>query len=622
MISLDLKICMEEKISIDSPYSIPVSDKDVKDFIKRIPKSPGVYKFLDQFKDTLYIGKAKLLNKRVASYFRKSSRSKKTEKLLEQAKFIEFALTNTELESLLHEQFLIKELKPKFNIQFKDDKGYPWIKIESKNNFPAAKSFLGKKLVNGKFFGPFPNSYAVRDALKLIQKTFKLRNCSDAYFKNRSRPCLQYEIGRCSAPCTGLINKKEYLKEVHNAELLLEGKSEDLINNFYVAMDKFSQKKDYEKAALYRDRISALRDIQRSQSIAGFNKSREALYLSSLSNKVKVGVTSVNQGWVTGHKNFLQSEGLEEQDILGNFIIQQYLTNRECPDFLVINQKLDNKGLLEEALSDKHKRKISIITRPGKKDKGLIDLCKANTEYVLRKNEPEKGINIKFQALKEGLKLRVDLDLIESYDISHHAGKNALAGCVVYSTEGKTHDLYRSYNISKTNQGNDIGSMTELIKRRFSKIDSKELPSLVIIDGGKTHLKHAISAFEDCNISDINVISISKGTRRKASFDTLHLPNGENIAIDQGSTFHQFIQEIRDETHRYAITIQKKKMRKISIQSSLDELSGVGSVRKKLLLRYFGSLEQIKRASIDDLCEVSGIGKNTAKSIYREIHTQ
>ncbi len=622
MISLDLKTCMEEKISTESPYSIPHLDKDIKDFIKRIPKSPGVYKFLDQFYTPLYIGKAKLLNKRVASYFRKSSKSKKIEKLIEQAVFIELVLTNTELESLLHEQFLIKELKPKFNVQFKDDKGYPWIKIETKNNFPAAKSFLGKKLENGKFFGPFPNSYAVRDALKLIQKTFKLRNCSDAYFKNRSRPCLQYEIGRCSAPCIGLISKKEYLKEVQSAELLLDGKSEDLINYFYTAMDNFSQNKDYEKAAIYRDRISALRDIQRSQSIAGFNGSRDAIYVSVKSNKVKVGVTSVNEGWVTGHKNFLQSEGFEEKNILGNFITQTYLTNKECPNFLVTNQKLENKDLLEEALSEKFSRKISIITRPGKKDKGLLDACKANTEYVLRKNKLDKDIKTKFQSLKEGLKFNNDLNLIESYDISHHASKNAVAGCVVYTPKGKTPDLYRSYNISEVNWGNDIGSMTELIKRRFSEVDTKKLPSLLIIDGGKTHLKQVLSTLKDHNISDMNVISISKGIRRKATFDIIHLPNGENIAIDQSSTFHQFVQEIRDETHRYAITIQKKKMRKTSIKSSLDELTGIGVVRKKLLLRYFGSLEQIKRASINDLCEVSGIGKSTAKSIYKEIHTQ
>ena len=613
---------MEEKISTESPYPIPVLEAEIKGFIKEIPKSPGVYKFLDSSGYPLYIGKAKLLNKRVASYFRKSSRSKKIDKLFLDARYIEFALTNTELESLLHEQYLIKEFKPKFNVQFKDDKGYPWIKIESKKTYPAAKSFLGKKLENGKFFGPFPNSYAVRDALKLIQKTFKLRNCSDTYFKNRSRPCLQHEIGRCSAPCTGLISREDYLEEVQSAELLLEGKSQDLINNFYASMDEFSRNKDYEKAALYRDRISALRDIQRSQSIAGFNDSRDAIYVSSSKNKTKVGVTSVNQGWVVGHKNFIQIEGFEEQNILSNFIIQKYLSDVECPNFLVTKHKLDNKDLLEEALSAKFSKKITIICRPGKKDKGLLDVCKANTEYSFKRDKPDKDIKIKIQKLREGLNIKKELDFIESYDVSHHATKNAVAGCVVYSAKGRAHDLYRSYNIDESNWGNDIGSMCELIKRRFAGIGSKKLPSLIIIDGGKTHLKQVLKAFKECNITDINIIAISKGIRRKATFDTIHLSSGESITIDQANTFHQFIQEIRDETHRYAITIQKKKMRKTSIKSSLDDMSRVGSVRKKLLLRYFGSLEQIRRASVDDLCQVPGVGKIIAESIYKEMHSQ
>ncbi len=611
---------MEGQISTDSYYPIPALEAEIKDFVEEIPKSPGVYKFLDKDGYPLYIGKAKQLHNRVASYFRKSSRTKKIEKLLENAHFIEFALTNTELESLLHEQYLIKELKPKFNIQFKDDKGYPWIKIESNKRYPSAKSFLGKKLENGKFFGPFPNSYAVRDALKLIQKTFQLRNCSDTYFKNRSRPCLQYEIGRCSAPCVGLISQQNYSEEVHSAELLLEGKSQDLINNFYITMDELSQNQDYEKAALYRDRISALRDIQRSQSIAGFNDSRDAIYVSSSKNKTKVGVTSVNQGWVTGHRNFFQIEGFEEKNILSNFITQRYLSDVECPNFLVTNQKLDNKDLLEEALSAKYSKKISIITRPGKKDKGLLEVCKANTEYVLKRNKPDREIKINFQKLKEALKLREDIDLIESYDISHHAGKNAVAGCVTYSKNGKLRDLYRSYNISKTNWGNDIGSMIELIERRFFSSKSRKLPSLIIIDGGKSHLKMVLNKFKEFNIQSINVISISKGIRRKSSFDTIHLANGESLTLKNNDSYFRLVQEIRDETHRYAITVQKKKMRKTSMLSSLDELTGVGAIRKKLLLRYFGSFEQIKRASIDDLLEVSGIGKNTAKSIYKEIH--
>ena len=611
---------MDLKISTESPYLIPTQEEAIRDFINEIPKSPGVYKFLDKSNNPIYIGKAKLLSKRVASYFRQSSKTKKITKLRQQAKFLEFVLTNTELESLLYEQFLIKEFKPKFNVQFKDDKGYPWIKIESKTNFPAARSFLGKKLENGKFFGPFPNSYAVRDALKLIQKTFKLRNCSDAYFKNRSRPCLQYEIGRCSAPCIGLVDKNEYLLEVKRAELLLEGKSEDLIKHFYISMDEFSQTKDYEKAAIYRDRISALRDLQRSQSIAGFNSCRDAIYVSSKLNKVKVGVTSVNQGWVTGHKNYLKIEGFDEKDILENFITQKYLNDKDCPEFLVTNQKIDNKILLEKALSERFSRKISIVTRPGKKDRGLLDACRANTEYVLRKKQLDKDIEVKFEKLREGLELQSELNIIESYDVSHHAGKNAIAGCVVYTTQGRVNKLYRSYNISKSNWGNDIGSMVELIEKRFSD-KKRELPDLIIIDGGQTHLKQVLQAFKAINILDVNVISISKGIRRKSNFDTIHLPSGKSIKVDKTSIFHHFVQEIRDETHRYAITIQKKKMRKTSIKSSLDDLSGIGVVRKKMLLRYFGSLEQIKRASIDDLSEVSGIGKGTAESVYKQLHT-
>ena len=609
---------MEEEISIDSYFPIPETDKEIKKFIQEVPESPGVYKFLDESYEPLYIGKAKILKNRVASYFRNSSRTKKIIKLFEEAAFIDFALTNTELESLLHEQFLIKEKKPKFNVQFKDDKGYPWIKIEISKDFPAAKSFLGKKLDNGKHFGPFPNSYAVRDALKLIQKTFKLRNCSDSYFKNRSRPCIQYEIGRCSAPCIGLISKKDYLKEVHNAELLLDGKSRELIDNFYTSMDSFSKKKDYEKAAIYRDRISALRDIQRSQSVAGFKTSRDAIFISSHGRNIKIGVTSVSQGWVTGHQNFSLNLNYDEENIVESFITNQYLTNHNCPRALITNQPVKNKKLLEEALYIKHKKKISIITRPGKKDKGLLDVCKANTEHVLRKDRYDKNLTHKFKKLKVGLEIKQDLKKIECYDISHHSGKNAIAGCTVYTSDGKARGEYRTYNISKSNSGNDIGSMIELIERRFLKRERKELPDLIIIDGGKVHLETIIKKLEESSIK-ANIISISKGVRRKASFDTIHLSNGKSFSVDRTQVFHQFIQEIRDETHRFSIEAQKRKMRKTSIQSSLDDLYGVGTFRKKQLLRYFGSVDQLKRAGVEDLQKVEGIGKKVAQNIYHQL---
>tara|TARA_B100000963_G_scaffold75282_1_gene63424 strand:- start:561 stop:2396 length:1836 start_codon:yes stop_codon:yes gene_type:complete len=611
---------MEEKILTESPNIIPSSKEELKRFVKEIPHSPGVYKFLDESKVPLYIGKAKSLNKRLASYFRVSSRSEKIKKLIEAAKFIEISLTNTELESLLHEQYLIKNFKPKFNVQFKDDKGYPWIKIETNKAFPAAKSFLGKKQDKGKFFGPFPNSYAVRDALKLIQKTFKLRNCSDSYFKNRSRPCLQYEIGRCSAPCIGLINQEDYQNEVRGADLLLSGRSEDLVQEFYSLMDAFASKRLYEKAAVYRDRISSLRDIQRSQSIAGFSKNRDAVYLSSVKAKRKIGVSSVNGGWVTGHKNFILEDGIEENEILESFIAHHYFSKNDCPSVLVIGQELPNKNLLEKALSEFHQRKISIISKPSKKDRGLLEICKANTDFVLKKDKTDPNIDYKIDDLKKELNID-EIETIESYDISHHAGDNAIAGCVVYTKEGKAKNLYRKFNISEKNSGNDIGSMLELIERRFSPAKKDNIPSLIIIDGGRTHLRQVQKKIKELELPLMNIIAISKGVRRKASFDSIHLTRGESKIVKEGSIFHNFIQEIRDETHRYAINLQKRKGIKSSMGSSMDNLSGVGNSRKKLLLRYFGSLEQIKRASIEDLSEVSGIGRITAKSIYKQLHS-
>ena len=611
---------MEEKIFTEEPYPIPISEDEIKLFFNEVPNKPGIYRFLNKSGYPLYIGKAKSLKKRLMSYFRISARTKKTQRLFEEAAFLDISITNTELESLLYEQFLIKEYKPKFNVQFKDDKGYPWIKIEAKKGYPSAKSFLGKNLKDGNFYGPFPNGYAVRDALKLIQKTFKLRNCSDSYFKNRSRPCLQYEIGRCSAPCVGLITKKEYLKDVDSAQLLLEGKSEELINDFYREMDRYSSKKKYERAAIYRDRISALRDIQRSQSVTGFTDNKDAISVKSIKGKIRIGITSVNEGWVIGHKNFYQIDSYENEDVLESFISQYYLRGNRCPDKIVLGMKVDNKEIIEAALSKHNGKKVSLITKLGKKDKGLMDLCAANTAYVLNKDKVDPLTISKLKELSAVLKTDQKIKWIESYDISHHSGNNAVAGCVVYSENGKDKKFYRSYNISKKNSGNDIGSMLEVIERRFSTSSEKRLPDLMIIDGGETHLKQVLTKLKQLKLNSINVISISKGVRRKSAFDSIHMQGGVKVDVNRNPSFSNFIQEIRDETHRFALTLQKQKARKFTIKSSMDSLSGVGKVRKKSLIRYFGSIEQLKRASIEDLTEVSGIGLNTAKSIFEELH--
>ena len=601
---------------------IPISKEALKDFFQDLPKEPGIYKFLNARKLPIYIGKAKNLKNRVPSYFQDSKdKTKKIKNLIKESRYIEITLTKNELEALLLEQYLIKEVKPKFNVQFKDDKGYPWIKINSSKDFPSAKSFLGKKDDKEKYFGPYPSSYAVRDVLSIMQKTFKLRNCSDSFFRNRTRPCLQYEIGRCSAPCVKYITQADYFKEVQGAIKLLEGKSEDLITDFYTSMDISSKNKSYERAAIYRDKISALREIQRNQSITGYTKERDAICISSLNGVTKIGITHVNKGWITGHDNFIQKNTSLENSLLGTFIKRHYLSSSYCPPIIVSSEQIPQKNLLEMALSKFHDKEIKIITKPGKKDKGLLEITKSNTLLAVKRSaKNNKDISHIFISVKDQLELKESIKIIESYDVSHHAGSGAVGGCVVYSSEGKLKDKYRLFNISHLNIQNDIASMKEVIRRRFTnqELDLKK-PSHILIDGGRAHLLAVESTLDSMNIKDIEVISISKGARRKAEFDSIHKTDGV-LRVLKGSYPHLFIQELRDETHRFTISNQKKKQTKLSMKSALDNIQGIGAQKRKLLLRYFGSLEQIERAGFQDLLNVEGVGKKTAELIYNNLH--
>tara|TARA_Y100001970_G_scaffold42956_1_gene53502 strand:- start:4316 stop:6130 length:1815 start_codon:yes stop_codon:yes gene_type:complete len=601
---------------------ISKSKELLKDLISNLPKKPGIYKFLDKNKSSIYIGKAKNIRKRVSSYFKDSEdKRKKNKKLLSSSKFLDITLTNTELEALLLEQHLIKEERPKFNVQFKDDKGYPWIQIEETLGFPSAKAFLGKKNKESKFFGPYPSSYAVKEALKLIQKSFQIRNCSDSFFSNRTRPCIQHEIGRCSAPCINLINQADYIRDVNSAEMLLKGKSEDLVSGFYDLMDGYSKEKNYEKAALYRDRISALRDIQRSQSISGYHEETDAICVVTSNGQTKIGITHVNQGWVVSHENFSLKTSQIEGNILESFIGNHYLGEVICPSKIIVNQELGNKILLQKALSKFHRKKIRIVSKLNKKDSGLLQINKSNTELTFRGSVKLKETASAIASLCDQLNLPNTVKLIESYDISHHSGSSAVAGCVAFSQKGKLKDKYRLFNISLENRENDIASMLEVIQRRFKKkYLLHEIPDLIIIDGGRTHLKKVVLKLEELDLSQISVISISKGARRKSSMDLIHLQDGTTKEVERGSLAHLFIQEIRDETHRFSINNQKKKQIKTSLGSSLDDIIGIGNKKKKLLLRHFGTLEQIKRASVQDLKELPGFGKKTATSIHDQLH--
>jgi len=592
--------------------------------LNHLPNSPGIYKFFNAQKKILYIGKAKNLSSRTKSYFSNiKNKSNKLKSLISEARLLEITLTSNELEALLLEQHLIKKHLPKFNVQFKDDKGYPWIVLETSKEFPAAKSYLGRKKKKDLYYGPFPNSVASREALTLIQKVFKLRDCSDTFFKNRSRPCMQYQIGKCSAPCVSAITKEEYIEEVKSVQMLLKGEGDDLINSFYILMDKSAKQKLYERAASYRDKISSLRDIQRSQSISGFSEDRDAVSVHVLKNKLKIGITSVRGGWIVKHENYYQDKEVVNEEALSTFLSSHYLYEDYCPKVILVKGKIDNKQTIQKALSKKHKRKIRIITKPTSKDQGLLNICYKNTKLsIKRSDKKQKDLSKIFRNLKKQFNLNNEIKLIESYDISHHSAKNAVGGCVVFNKSGKYKEFYRIYNIRKNNSGNDISSMREIIKRRFKNKSKKIMPrpDLILIDGGYNHLKAVKDEISYLGIEGIDIISISKGSRREPKMDSFHTEGGKVIKVNRSSQVHLLLQEIRDETHRFSLSKHRKKELKSSHISFLDSIEGIGKKRKTSLLRYFGSVYQISRASSQDLKKVQGIGKKTADLIYSSLN--
>ena len=602
--------------------SISLTDKKTKN-LNFLPTEPGIYRFLDSKKEVIYIGKAKNLRKRVKSYFSKSKvKSKKLKRLTSESIFLEMTITSTELEALLLEQHSIKELKPKYNVQFKDDKGYPWIKISTSKEYPAAISFRGTKDPKDQYFGPFPSPFAVKNTLKIIQKIFKIRDCKDAFFKNRKRPCLQYEIGRCSAPCVKAISKKDYLKEVEQASNLLEGKAGDLLEVMYLEMDNYSSNKFYEKATDCRNKISSLREIQRDQSIAGYNKDRDAISISRSSERNRIGVTSVRGGWIVSHKSFTQENSFFKEGLLDSFLSSYYTRETTCPSVILVSENLIDKHTIQKVLSEYHNKKVSITNKIRNKDIGLMKISQTNTDlYLKRQESSKKNVSKVFSSLKERLNLKEEIGLIESYDISHFSGKKALAGQITYNKTGKVRDSYRTYNISKENSGNDIGSMEEVIGRRFIK-KGRELilPSLILIDGGYAHLKAVRKVLDRLGVKGVSLLAISKGVRRKPEMDLIHTETGEKLSLRKNSPEFLFIQEVRDETHRFSISKQRKKELKGASKSSLDSIESVGIVKKRALLRFFGSFDQITKANHRDLMKVTGVGKKTADTIFRDLH--
>lgn len=586
---------------------------DSKSFVKNLPNRPGVYKMLGQNNSVLYVGKAKNLKKRITSYWRKNQDSK-TQVLIQQIQNIEITLTQSENEALLLENNFIKTLKPRYNIVFKDDKSYPYLYL-SADYFPRLIYYRGKKQHKGNYFGPYPNTHTLQNVLKILQKIFKIRNCNNHFFKNRIRPCLQYEIGRCSAPCVGLITKEAYQQDVQNLTLLLNGKTETILNALSQKMAAASHVLNYEQATFYRDQIAQIRNIQTTQIIE--SKKNYALDIIGIAHQQHGGaivLLQIRAGKMIGtHRFFYTAEiPLTASNLLQAFLFHYYLN---LSDAHVLPKEIILPFRLHHASNFKN---IPFhVPQSGEKFKWL-QMAMTNAEHALH----EKTANqLKFSEtllnLEQTLALPNTPTRIEGYDISHLHGENPTASCVVFTKEGAAPQQYRQYHLKDITPGDDYAALYQTFHRRFKKsTDMLNWPQLILIDGGKGQLKQAENALQELGIQNICLVSVAKGKGRKPGLETLysaHHPHGLRLPKDSAAL--HVIQRIRDEAHRFAITQQRKQTRKKRVTSILEDIKGIGHKKRTALLQYFGGLQALKTATPETLCKVPGIHKALAEKI-------
>ncbi len=593
--------------------------KAIEVFEKKIdlPDDPGVYKFFNVDFELLYVGKAKNLKNRVSSYFSKGE-TKKQKSLRAQINYVDLIITKTESDALILEQSIIRKDKPPYNVQFRDDKSYPIIHIATKKEFPNI--FISRqKQKEGTSFGPYANVGAMRKNLEMCKKIFKIRDCKDVVFKNRTRPCIEYQIGRCSAPCVGLISKEDYKKDVEGVEYFLNGENEKFLNDLYKNMDKYSDQKDYERAILYRDKINAIRDIQKNQSILTLYKDIDVLALKKNKFSICISLVEVRNSWISTTKNFFLEDQklLADKEMLLRFIESFYLNSDEEKINLISNIDLQNhKKELENIL----KRKLRIIKR-SKKNEPLLEIAESQALDRIERRNNYEWIKKSFSYLKEKLLLK-NLRRIEAFDISHNQGSQVTASCVSFSENGPDKKNYRSMNL-KLEKNDDYLALSEAVRRRLKNLkeNKKSFPDLLIIDGGKGQLNSVVKELEKNNFRKINIISISKGPQRNEKYDEIHLLKPPyRIKIEDLEGCSKLIQLIRNESHRFAIKKHRSRRTKSYLKSEIDQIPSIGKKYSNLLIRHFGGTKRVKEASFEELLKVKGIGEQKAKLIKKYLN--
>ena len=616
---------------------------DGKEFVRTLTSSPGVYRMFDARGELLYVGKAGNLKKRVGSYFLKPRLEPRIMSMISQIARMETTLTRTEGEALLLEAQLIKSLKPRYNILLRDDKSYPYVYLSDGEDFPRIAFHRGAKAGKGKYFGPFPSAWAVRESLNHMQKIFLVRQCEDSYFRNRSRPCLQYQIGRCSAPCVGLIGKEEYQDSVRHAAMFLDGKSDAVIGELIGAMERASGALEFEKAARLRDQVSTLKRLLAKNYVQGASADLDAIACRIAGGIACVSVMYFRNGVNLGSRDFFPKlpHDAEIADVLTSFIAQYYV-DKPVPRELLVEQALPDGDLLAQAFTEQAGHEVEIKHNVRAERARFLELAAKNAEAALAarlaSNETQRE---RFESLRDLLGLDEVPQRLECFDISHTMGEATVASCVVYGPEGPIKAQYRRYNITGIEPGDDYAAMRQALERRFrraaaptqeegaaaeaeagkSAVEPANLPDILLIDGGKGQVQQALDVLADLAIADVLVVGVAKGVERRAGHETLILgATGKSLWPGPESPALHLIQAVRDEAHRFAITGHRKQRQKARDTSKLEDIAGIGAKRRTALLKHFGGLPGVVNAGVEEIAQVKGMSRELAEKIYALFH--
>lgn len=599
---------------------------DAKEICRNLPLQPGVYRMINAKGEVIYVGKAVSLKKRVSSYFQKSNLAPRTQLMVSQVTGIETTVTRSEAEALLLENNLIKSLKPRYNILFRDDKSYPYV-ILSGHEFPRLGFYRGVLDKTHQYFGPYPNAGIVRESIQLLQKIFRLRTCEDSVFNNRTRPCLLFQIKRCSGPCIDRISPRDYQIDVKNAELFLQGKQTEVMEAINAKMLQASEQMKYEQAAMLRDQIQALRRIREKQFVDS-GKALDADVVACAvspddSGKVCVNLAMIRGGRHLGDKSFFpqNTDDYTAANVVEAFLAQHYL-NRSAPPLIISGEKIEREAL-QQLLTEQCGHKIAIQLNPIGEKRVWLDMAAENAQLALKQAMSRQASQEKrLQALQQELNMP-GIQRIECFDISHTLGEATVASCVVYDNCAMRNNEYRRYNIEGITPGDDYAAMREALSRRYQKMASGEgqLPDLILIDGGKGQVTAAQEALQELGISDANLLGVAKGEERKPGLEQLISPLSEKpLQLPSEHAALHLIQQIRDEAHRFAIQGHRGRRAKARTSSSLENIGGVGAKRRQRLLGRFGGLKGVLTASIEELQQTEGISRKLAEKIYRELH--